>query len=126
MRAFYKRLTLIQLVLISLIAQANDSLSVHFLFDKTRTNDSQVVVKIKAYVPNGIKLYALQKSSDDAVYSSIEFDSSCLKYLEGPVRENGAVKKENDNTLSASVNYITDSVTWGQLLNVGPDDSLLL
>lgn len=126
MNVFFQRLILIQLLLISLIAQANDSLSVHFLFDKTRTNDSQVVIKIKAYVPNGIKLYALQKSPNDAVYSSIEFDSSCLKYLDGPVKENGTVKKENDNTLSASVNYVTDSVTWGQLLNVGPDDSLLL
>ena len=126
MSTFFRRLLVIQLVLISLMAQANDSLSVHFLFDKKRTNDSQAIISIKAYIPNGVKLYALQRSPDDALYTSIQFDSSCLKYLDGPVRENGAVKRENDNTLSASVNYITDSVTWGQRLNVGPDDSLLL
>jgi hypothetical protein len=94
MHAFVKRLIIIQLGLISLMAEANDSVSVHFLFDKKRTNDTQLVVTIKAFVPNGRKLYALQKTADDALYSTIEFDSARLKYLRGTVSENGASKKE--------------------------------
>ena len=126
MSAFFRRLIIIQLVLISAMAQANDSLTVHFLFDKKRTNDSQAVISIKAYVPKGMKLYALQKSPDDALYSSIEFDSNCLKYLRGPVSENGTSRTEKDNAVHASVRYYTDSVLWQQDLKIASSDSLLL
>jgi thiol:disulfide interchange protein DsbD len=109
-----------------LTAHANDSLAVHFTIDKTRINDTTITVSIKAHIPNGIKLYALQKSSDDALYSSIEFDSSCLKYLSGPVIENGAIEKENDSAIDAPVRYFTDSVLWQQKLKIARTDSLLL
>ena len=102
MRLSFKRIIAIQIILISLTARANDSLSVRFFFDKNRSSDSRVVINIKAFVSNGVKLYALQKSSEDALYSSIEFDSTCSKYLAGSVIENGAVKKENDTAVGTT------------------------
>jgi thiol:disulfide interchange protein len=126
MNAFCKRLIVIQLVFISWYAHANDSLTVQFSFDKKRANNNQVVVDIKALVPGGVKLYALQKFPDDALYSTIEFDSASVKYLVGPVEETGGVKNEKDSTLGASVNYFTDSARWKQMLKLSLNDSLVL
>ena len=126
MSSLFKRLIFLSIVLISLMAHASDSLVVHFTIDKVRMDDKSVVVNIRASVPKGIKLYALQKSPDDALYSSIEFDSSSLKYLAGSADENGSVKKERDTTVDAAVRYFTDSVLWRQKLNVAANDSLTL
>src|SRR5579875_3101592 len=122
----FKRLMVIQILLLSLVAHANDSLAVHFTFDKKRTDDKQVIVDIKAVVPNGAELFALQRSTGDTLYSSIEFDSACKKYLEGPVNEIGNIKTGKDSALNASVNYFTDSVTWQQQLKIPASDSILL
>lgn len=126
MNGFFKRLVVFQILWLSLIAHANDSLAVHFSFDKKRINDKQVIVSIKAFVPDGAELFALQRSTNDALYSSIEFDSSCSKYLQGPVNEIGTIKTSKDSAVNASVNYFTDSVTWQQQLKVPANDSLLL
>jgi len=126
MSIWFKRLIAIQLVLVSLAVQANDSLSVHFVLDQQRTKGDEVLVNIKAYVPTGTKLYALQRSADDALYSSIEFDSAYRKYLAGSISEKGSVKNENDSTIGAPVSYFTDSVVWQQKLNLTSTDSLYL
>jgi thiol:disulfide interchange protein DsbD len=126
MGIFFKRMIAVQFFLISLVAHANDSLAVHFIVDKASTSGGNTVVNIKAYVAEGVKLYALQKSPGDALYSSIEFDSANLKYLVGSVDESGAVKKENDNAVGAPVNFFTDSVVWQQKLKMASTDSLLL
>ena len=126
MSVFFKRLMAIQLVLISWMAHAGDSTAVHFSFDKERINEHKVLVNIKVQIPGSIQVYALKKTDSDALYSSIEFDSSCLKYLAGPVKEKGSAHRENDKTLNAPVNYFTDSVVWQQEINMAPKDSLLL
>ena len=99
---------------------------VQFSFDKARINDKEVVVSIKANIPAGVKLYALQKNGEDVLYSSIAFDSAFNKYLAGKIDEKGTVRSEQDPSASAAVNYFSDSVLWQQKLQLSNTDSLVL
>jgi len=114
------------LTLIAFTVSATDSTDVKWSFDKQRINAEQVVVTIKAMVPRGVKLYGLQQSGNDALYSSITFDSSAKKYLAAPVMETGNKRSEKDPSLDITVNYFSDSVLWQQKINVNAVDSLLL
>lgn len=107
-------------------ARANDSLAVHFSFDKKRANDKEVIIFINGQIASSIKLYALHKSDSDVLYSTIEFDSSYLKFLSGPVNEKGVIKRENDPAVGAEVTYFTDSVQWQQRLTIPISDSMVL
>ena len=93
---------------------------------KQRINDREVLLTIKATVPEGIKLYSLQQSENDALYSSIAFDSAAKKYLAEPVVEKGNKQSEKDPSLEAMVNFFSDSVLWQQKVNVEAADSVLL
>ncbi len=108
------------------IGQPADSPGARFTFEKWRINEKEVVVKIAAKIPAGIKLYALQKTQGDALYSSVSFDSSFTKYLSGTIEEKGNLHSERDATINAAVNYFSDSVVWQQKLNVANTDSILL
>jgi len=114
------------LFVIKTIGQPADSSAVRFSFDKSRINDKEVVVKIIAKIPAGIKLYPLQKKTDDALYSSIAFDSSYTKYLSGTIEEKGNIHSEKDATVDATVNYFSDSAVWQQKLNVATTDSVVI
>lgn len=121
-----KRLITVLAVLISLSAHAADTAAVHFTFDKQRINDNEILLTIKASVCQGIKLYALQQSQSDALYSTISFDSSASKYLlEKPV-EKGIPVTEKDAAVDATVHYYTDSILWQQKIKAGVNDSLVL
>jgi thiol:disulfide interchange protein DsbD len=113
-------------LLFALTAVGQDLPGVSFSFDKSRINDKEVVVSIKANIPAGIKLYALQKNKNDVLYSSIAFDSVFNKYLTGKVDEKGTVRSEPDPAAGAAVNYFSDSVLWQQKLQVSNTDSLVL
>lgn len=126
MRKLLRQLGLAAVLLFALKATGQDLPGVRFSFDKARINDKEVVVSIKAAIPAGIKLYAIQKKEDDVLYSSIAFDSAFNKYLTGTIDEKGTVRSEQDPSASAPVTYFSDSVLWQQKLQVSNTDSLVL
>ncbi|MGN6399228.1 MAG: protein-disulfide reductase DsbD family protein, partial [Flavisolibacter sp.] len=114
------------LTLIAFSARATDSTTVKLHFDKQRINAHEVLLTIKASVPEGVKLYALQHSETDALYSSISFDSAALQYLTDAVVEKGTRHTEKDPSVDAVVYYFSDTVLWQQKVNAAAGDSLLL
>jgi len=115
----------VYLLLVALHANATDSTRVQFSFIQQRINDSSVLLTIKASVSDA-KLYSLQKSEADALYSSITFDSAATKLLSGNLLEKGKLHQEKDTVLEAEVSYFTDSVLWQQKIIIGVADSALL
>ena len=63
------------ILLFAFTLQAQETSSVVFSFDKTRVNDREVLLNIKAKIEPHIKLYALQTSEADPLFSTISFDS---------------------------------------------------
>ncbi len=102
-----------------------DSL-VHFGFSDERLNNQEVLLKIKAHIPQGIELFALQKSQDDPLYSNINFDSSNKRRLKDSLTTKGIEHIEYDSLVKARVRYFSDSVEWLQKVKAGAKDSFLL
>lgn len=111
---------------LALSSAASDSTAVKLIFEQERINTEEVVLTIKAIPKNGIKLYALQKRENDALYSAVVFDSSFAKYLDGNVVEKGINKTEKDSTLDVIVNYFSDPVLWQQKIKLLATDSLVV
>ncbi|MBA2501006.1 MAG: thioredoxin family protein [Chitinophagaceae bacterium] len=113
------------LLLTALPSWANDSTDVRLSFNQQRINDSSVLITIKATIHDA-KLYGLQKSDLDALYSTITFDSLTAQYLSGNIVEKGNVHTERDTELDAHVRFFTDSVQWQQTILLDTYDSALL
>ena len=126
MKRFFQAGLFLCLVLIGFFAGANDSTDLRLSFDQQRINDNEVLLTIKASVPEGVKLYGLQHGGNDALYSSISFDSAAAPHLAGAVNQKGATLSETDPSVEARVNYFLDSVLWQQKINAGVADSLVL
>src|SRR5215204_5630068 len=105
---------------------ANDSAIVRFNINTVQLNGSQQALTIKAIVSPNVKLYSLQQSGNDVLFSSISFDSTSTKYLDGVVQEKGAKQTEKDLSVDASVSYYSDSVLWQQALLLSTTRSFLL
>jgi cytochrome c biogenesis protein CcdA/thioredoxin-related protein len=114
------------LTLTVLTAQAKDTTSVKLSFEKERLNEKEVMLSIRARVEKGVRLFALQKSDSDALYSTISFDSSYNKFLSGSINEKGNEMREKDATLDAMVSFFSDSVLWQQKINLPATDSLVV
>ncbi len=104
---------------------AQDSL-IHFDFSKERLNDQEVLLKFKARIPPGIELFALQKSADDPLYSTINSDSSDQKLLKDSLTTNGIERNEYDSLVQARVRFFSDSVEWFENKYANPFEYLLL
>ncbi len=122
----YAALVSILLLVCTAGIHAQDSLPVSFSFDKHRINATELVLKIKVLASPGVKLYALQKSSEDALYSTISFDSSAHVTRATNFIETGDRKTEKENSIDADVNYFLDSAIWQQTIKVNPSDSFVL
>ena len=110
----------------ALVTYAQSADPVQFSFSNNRLNGDEVQLRVKAAIKPGIKLYALDKVSEDAPYSSFTFDSAAHPSLKGPVTESGSLHQEKDPVLNSPVKYYTDSVSWIQKITVPASDSLLL
>ncbi len=104
--------------------QAQDTLPVSFRYSQTRLSDSVVQLNIIAKMQVGIKLYALQQTENDALYSLIKFDTAATHLLIGAIKETGKPVVEKDAALAADVSFFTDSVQWQQ--NIDAKDSLVI
>ena len=105
--------------------QANDSTLVKWSFENERISDTEVLLSIRASV-SGAKLYSLQKTEDDALYSTITFDTTAIKLLSGKLVEKGTIHQERDQIIEADVSYFTDTVLWQQKILIDAEDSALL
>lgn len=114
------------LLLLTLNIFAQDKSPVSFSYEQQRVSPAEVLLTIKATIPPGIKLFALQKTADDVLFSSINYDSSAIIHLQGKPTSSVAPITENDATLGSSVSYYTDSATWLQTIKASPTDSFLL
>ncbi len=127
---FMKKLIRAGLVLCALLAtfagRAADSTDVKLRFAQQRLNGQEVLLTIKAVASEGIKLYRLQQSESDALYSTIAFDSAAQNRLLGTVTETGERRSENDPAVDAEVQYFLDSVLWQQKIQATPADSLVV
>jgi thiol:disulfide interchange protein len=112
--------------IISSNAYSADSTDIVLNFSKQRVNDSSVVVLIKALVPSGAKLYALQSDANNTLFSTVSFDSSQHRYLDGKTTEFGTLHTENDKSLQAVVGYYSDTVLWKQAVKIALGDSVSL
>src|SRR4030095_9575527 len=79
--------------------RASDSTSVQLVFSQSRINSNEVRLSIKAVIASGIKLYGLQKSVKDPVYSAISFDSPAKRFLVDSITEKGKAESEMDHTV---------------------------
>ncbi len=118
----------LSLLFISLfqIASAQPAKPVTFQFSNSRINSKEVLVTVKALISPGVKLYSLDKVSEDAPYSSLSFDSAFTKQLNGSVSETGKLREETDTVVKSRVKFYMDSAVWKQKINLAPADSLVL
>src|SRR5882757_8802409 len=122
MNTLFKVLAFVTSIFITLQTKAQDTNGVAFIYSQARMNDGEVLLTIKAVPQKDNKLYALQKKENDVLYSSIIFDSSFSKYLDGTIAEKGISKTERDLTVNATVNYFTDTVLWQQKIKLPSAD----
>ena len=107
-------------------AIAQDSSAVKFDYNYQRINDTEVVFNMAAKIGPGIKLFALQHSPNDVLYSSVHFDSSEKNKLRDSIFHQGNEQKSIDPSLNSEVHFYTDSVVWKQKLLASLSDSFLL
>jgi thiol:disulfide interchange protein len=113
-------------VLVSFAVCANDSTDIVLELTKQRLNDSNLLVTIKATIPGDAKLYALQSAENNTLFSTIAFDSTFHKHLNGEIEEKGSKHSEKDSSVNATVSYYSDSVLWQQNIKAGLADSFSL
>lgn len=106
--------------------RSNAQNPISFIYSKERKNAEEVLLSIKAFVKPGIKLYAVQQDSPDAVSSSIAFDSAYTKYLHGSIIESIDPKAEKDATLNTEMKFFLDSSMWQQKVKINAGDSVVL
>ena len=99
---------------------------VSFSLSSSRLNNDEAVLTVKALIKPGVKLYSINKVSEDAPYSSVTFDSAFQSILKGSVTETGSLHEEKDATLNSQVKYYADSATWKQMIDIRSSDSVLL
>lgn len=114
------------LYLFGITASASDSTAIKWNFLQERISDNEILLSIRAISTPGIKLYALKKTDSDVLYSTVTFDSSVIRYLNGEVIEKGTRHSERDVTVNAIVNFYEGSVIWQQKINAKKSDSIVL
>ncbi|WP_438947070.1 protein-disulfide reductase DsbD family protein [Sediminibacterium sp.] len=107
---------------VTLRAQTPQGINVSYSYQ--RLGDTAVVLKITAKVPTGLKLYTMQRSWDDAVFSSLQFDSSLEKKRSGSFIEKGNIQSEFDSAINGNVYFVSDSLTWSQHILLRTIDTL--
>lgn len=96
-------------------AQAQDGpVSFTAQVHKARLKEADLI--ITAHIRKGVQLYALQADSATGPGTTIDFDTSAILYLEGPVQLMTPVTKLFDTTLAQLVSFHTDSAIWNQKL----------
>src|SRR6185312_6020377 len=126
MKKFTWVVALLGFLFISSNVFSQDTTGVSFSFNTQRLNDSEVVISIKGKINPGIKLFSLQKSPEDALYSTIQFDSFVKKLLRDSIMQKGDEQNAVDASLHSDVHFFKDSVEWQQKVSASLSDSFLV
>ncbi|MDQ2752271.1 MAG: protein-disulfide reductase, partial [Bacteroidota bacterium] len=120
--------TVFVLCFISIVfpAFASDTTAVQFKFGQQRINNNEVLLSITATTAKNISLYALHSANNDALYSTVQFDSAAQSFLLDSVTERGIIHTERDATVDAAVRFFSDSVIWNQKVKLPTSDSAVL
>jgi thiol:disulfide interchange protein len=125
MRKLLLGFIIICLQFICFTSRAADSTDVKLVFNREKFSDDEFLLSIKLKLAPGVKLYGIQKTDADPLYSTISFDSAAAKYLSGKIIEKGTAHSEKDSSVDAVVNYFSDSVEWQQRAKAN-DSSIVL
>ncbi|MEO7767523.1 MAG: hypothetical protein ABIS01_08860, partial [Ferruginibacter sp.] len=122
------RLLLLIFLFLSHSLAAQDQSPVQFAFNKQTNGHGEYILTIKAMPARGIRLFSIHKLAGDlTVNTSINFDSSTIKYLKDTITETGALKTGTDPSLNNVLTYFyVDSVKWQQKISLSPGDSIRL
>ena len=103
-------------LLIASTVIAQDGTPVRFSFKKQRTSAEEVKLSIKAEIAPGVKLYDLQWSKDDVLYSNISFDSLPGRRISPNFTSSIIPITATDPGIGVSARCFVDSVTWQQTI----------
>ena len=111
-------------LLLTLAAQ--DQQPVQFSFNKEDKGNGEFILHITAKPAPGIKLFSIQKISDDLpVNTIITFDSTIKKYLSDSIIEKGNLQTKMDAALNnVAIKFYTDSLQWQQKIKLISGDSI--
>lgn len=118
----HRILFLFSLLFFHQAAQGQNPVQFHFRQD---TVGGDVLLKIKAVVPENVQLFSSKKFSDDApIHTQIIFDTSSNYLLKDSLLENGSAQTGIEADFNnAVVNFYTDSVEWQQKLQLNSDSA---
>ncbi len=90
-----------------------------------QTSGNEVVLTIKARVPQGSDIFSVKKISEEApIHTQIRFDSSASFTLKDSVQESGAAKTAPQPDFNNVITtFYSDSVEWRQRLQLTAADS---
>src|SRR5829696_2855092 len=99
---------------------------VQFLFSQEQTSGNEVLIKLKAIVPQGAQLYSVRKFSDDApIHTQIKFDSSANYILKDSLLEKGTIQQTTEPDFNnTTVSFFSDSVEWQQKVQLQADSAI--
>ena len=118
---------LLLLIFNAFIIHAQDSSAIIFSYTQQRINNNEVALTITAKVAKpGVKLFTLQKTADDPVFSKIQFDTAASPYIKDAVTEKGNVLIQTDPLLQMKVHTVADSIQWTQIVNIDAKDSAII
>ncbi len=103
-----------------------DTTAIRFSYKQERINSNEMLLSIRATTAKNISLYGLQSANNNALYSTVQFDSSVQRLLIDSVMEKGTAHTEKDATVDAQVRFFFDSVLWQQEVKALPSDSAVL
>ena len=126
MKNFTRLFALLLFIFFGANAFSQDSSAVKLSYDYQRANDSEIVFNIHAKINPGIKLFALQHSPEDVLYSTIQFDPSVKKLLKDSFSFKGNRQNATDPSLHSEVHFFADSVEWQQKMSASLKDSFLV
>ncbi|HET7896721.1 MAG TPA: cytochrome c biogenesis protein CcdA, partial [Flavisolibacter sp.] len=106
-------------------AQAQNPVQFHFTQE---ASGNDVLLKIKAAVPQGRQLVSTKEISEEApINTKISFDSSAKYTLKDSLVEKGTSTQQAEADFNnATVNYFTDSVEWLQKIQLTNNDSAVV
>ena len=108
------------------ISAAQDNL-VQFIFAKESKGNGVFIFSIKAKPSPGIKLFSIQKISDELpVNTTIVFDSAVQSFLADSLTEKGKPNTAIDSSLNSIIKFFEGDAEWQQKLQLKPGDSIRL
>lgn len=107
-------------------AGSSDTSTIKISYTEQRINKKQVLLTLKVKVAPELKFYSLPQTANDALYSSVDFDTAAHDFLDGNLSEEGHVLTEKDITVNSTVRYVMDSICWKQIVKLQSTDSLLI